>query len=283
MSEEDNAALAANNDARPDEGSGEGQAPPTGEDSQSENIQADNIDYEAFAKVQGWAPKEKWRGDEGRWKDAETFVKDGQNMQSTLKATVQRQDRELQDQREANERTLKMFEPISKKAKADALREIRNEQKLALEDEDDKRYDELEGRKTKVYEEFQPQPKARPQQPQEDPAVAQFKADNDWYEKDLLMTQKAQEYCQRINTLPPAEQLKEVKKYMVHEFPDKFENPRRQAAPTVSNAPPPSKVKKTKGWNDIPPADQKMGRGVMKSTGMDQEEYVKSYFEMENL
>ena len=38
-------------------------------DSQVENIEEDDVDYASHAKVQGWSPKEKWRGNPDDWVD----------------------------------------------------------------------------------------------------------------------------------------------------------------------------------------------------------------------
>lgn len=279
MTELDNAALAVEDSVHPEEGTPPESSAPDG-DAPSENIQ-DKVDYESFAKVQGWSGKDKWRGDEDKWVDAETFVKRGQEFQSSLKASNQSLKRELQERKEADERTIKMFENLSKKAKDDALREIRDQQKLALEDDDNARYDELEGKKTKVHEDFRVEP---PKQ-QIDPSIAAFEAENTWYGTDYLMTQKAEEYSQKMaeQGMSTEEQLREVKRYMVHEFPDKFENPRRQTAQTVSTNSPPSNVKKSKTISDMKPADQKMARDAAAACGMDLNDYVKECFKMENL
>ena len=279
MTEQDNTALAVEDSARPEEGEKPEPSAPDG-DAPPENIQ-DNIDYESHARVQGWSPKDQWKGDPEKWKDAETFVKVGQSMQSMLKDRTERLTQELKDQKDANARTTKMFANLSKKAKDDALREIRDEQKKALEDDDDTRYDELEGKKTKVHEDF----KVEPQQQREDPLIAAFKAENSWYGSDHLMTQKAGEYSQKMASqgLSVADQLKETKRYMVHEFPQSFENPKRQAAQTVSTASPPSNAKKSRTISDMKPADQKMARDAAAACGMDINEYVKECFQMENL
>lgn len=282
MTEEGNTEESVNNDARLEEG----QTPESNDvDVQSENIQEDKVDYESFAKVQGWAAKDKWRGDESKWVDAEAFVKRGQEFQSSLKVSNQTLKQELQEQRDANERTLKMMGKINDKAKADALREIREQQKQALEEDDNSRYDELEGNKTKVYEDFKVEQPKQQQQQEEDPLVATFRAENPWYDTDHLMTGKAQEYSQKMakKGLSLVEELAAVKRYIVHEFPDEFENPKRQAAPTVSVASAPGKAKKNPTISDMTPADQRMAKRAAAACGMDLNEYVKECFKMENL
>ena len=282
MSEEVNALEDVNNDAHLEDGA----EPDTKvqEDSRSEDIKddvQDTVDYESFAKVQGWSPKEKWRGNEDQWVNAETFVKRGQEFQSTLKKKSDNLERELREQKIANERTVKMFEKMSEKARTDALREIKDEQKQALEDGDDSLYDKLEDKKSKVHEDFKPAPVEQ----SEDPSLTSFKAENQWYGVDPVMTDAATRYCQSMATkgMSMAEQLAETQKYMVKRFPDDFENPRRQVATTVSKAPAPSRAKKTRSLSELPSAEQSMVKAAAKASGMDQNEYVKQYFEMENL
>ena len=278
MTEVENTEQSVNNDARLEEG----QTPESSDvDTPSENIQEDKVDYESFAKVQGWAAKDKWRGAESKWVDAEAFVKRGQEIQSSLKTSNQTLKRELQEQKDANVHTLKMIGKFNEKAKADALREIREEQKQALEDDDNSRYDELEGKKTKVYEDFSVE---QPKQ-QVDPGVAAFKAENAWYDVDPIMTDAANRYCNAMSQkgLSVAEQLEETKRFIVKRYPEEFENPKRQTAPTVSVASAPGKAKKTKTISDMTPAAQKLARGAAAAMGMDLNEYVKECFKMENL
>ena len=232
MSEEENVSEDANNDVRLEDG----ESLETGKDSQSESIQDDvqnDVDYESFAKVQGWSPKEKWRGNEAQWVDAETFVKRGQEFQSTLKKKSDNLERELRE------------------------------------------------KKGKVHEDFKP----APVQQFEDPSIASFKAENQWYGVDPIMTDAANRYCQAQakKGLSMADQLEETQKYMVKRFPEDFENPRRQAATTVSTAPAPSRAKKTRSLNELPAADQTMIKAAAKASNMDLKEYTKQYFEMENL
>lgn len=281
MSEEANALEDVNNDAHLEEG-----AEPEAEvleDSQSESIQDDvqEVDYDSFAKVQGWAPKDKWRGDPDKWVTAETFVKRGQEFQSTLKKKSDNLERELREHKVASERQLKMFEKMSEKAKADALREIKEQQKEALENDNDKLYDELEDKKGKVHEDYKPAPVTQT----EDPSIASFKAENQWYGVDPIMTDAANRYCQSMSAkgMSIAEQLTETQKFMVKRFPDDFENPRRQVATTVSKAPAPSRVKKTRSLSELPAAEQTMVKAAAKASGVSEKEYVKQYFEMENL
>jgi len=279
MTEEASALEDVNDTAQLDENQ---EAEQTEEvDASSENME-DDVDYEGFAKVQGWSGKEKWRGDPDKWVDAKTFVERGREFQSTLKEKANNLERKLKEQEDANERTLKMFDKLNKKAEKEAFDKIRDQQKQALEDDNDSLYDELEAKKTKVADEYKAE---EPKAPQQDPSIANFKAENEWYNDDPVMRDYADKYCQQMadKGYSITKQLEETKRYIVGHFPNKFENPRRQMAQTVSTGSAPSNVKKSKGWKDIPAADQKMGEGVMKSMGMTKADYVKSYFEMENL
>lgn len=287
MTEPANTAEAVDDDARPEEGQEPEavEAPPPQEevDSPPENTQEDNIDYESFAKVQGWSPKEKWKGADDQWVDAKEFVERGRQFQSTLKEKNQTLERRLQEQEDANKRAVKMFDKLNENAKKDALDKIRTQQKQALEEDNDTLYNELESKKTELHEEFKVE--APNTQPQPDPNVEAFRRENSWYGADPIMTDYANRYCNQMAAegKTVAQQLEETKRYIVGHFPDKFENPKREAAPTVSTASAPSKVNKATGWKDIPAADKKIAEGIMKSTGLTKEQYVKEYFELENL
>jgi len=54
---------------------------------ENQEIQAPEVDEEtlAEAKRQGWVPEEEFNGPEGKWVDAETFVKKGKEINALLR------------------------------------------------------------------------------------------------------------------------------------------------------------------------------------------------------
>lgn len=286
MTEELNALDGANEDAYVEEG----MQPEQQElelDSQSEDIQVqedakDNVDYESYAKVQGWAPKERWRGNPDDWISAEEFVNRGKEFQSTLKQKNQSLEKRLQEQEDALARFTTFSTKMAEKGKQDAIDQIRREQKEALEDDDDKRYNELEERKEKVREDFKVEaPVATQQEPLE---VTQFKRDNPWFDSDPMMRDYAIKYCDLNAGLPIAQQLEGAKKYIVESFPQKFQNARRQA-PTVVNrgSAPTGKQSKGAKWTDLSDSEQRLAEGQMNQFSWSREQFLKEYTEMENL
>ena len=91
--------------------------------------QAPERDYEAEARVQGWRPKEEFKGDEARWTDAETFVKRGEEIMPFVKKENAHLKRELADMK----RTLKKVIASEQNAHANAIAELEARQEAAAE------------------------------------------------------------------------------------------------------------------------------------------------------
>lgn len=56
---------------------------------------SDEVDYEKEASALGWVPLEKFKGDEDKWVDAETFVERGKHVMPILKKNNERLREEL--------------------------------------------------------------------------------------------------------------------------------------------------------------------------------------------
>ena len=69
-------------------------------------------DFEAEARHHGWTPKEEFKGDPGKWVDAETFVKRADEVMPFLKKQNTALKRDIEDMK----RTLKQFQEYVSKA-----------------------------------------------------------------------------------------------------------------------------------------------------------------------
>ena len=98
----------------------------------------------AKAKALGWVPKEEYKGDPEKWRDAEEFNEFGERLnpilrennkrlEMQLKAKEEQHARELAEIRAAVAKFAKMHEETEKVAYAKALAELRSERKEALE------------------------------------------------------------------------------------------------------------------------------------------------------
>lgn len=250
-------------------------------------------DYEAEARQQGWVPKEDYKNPE-KWVDAKTFVERGEIFRPALNAKYKEAEnklaefeRKFAEQEAAIERNNKIAERMMEKAREDALEKLRAEQRIAFEQGDDARYNELDKRRDKLAEEFRIEPVKKIEVQAPDPYVSKFQQDNPWYNQDLVLTNMANAIdasliaSGRFGTVESRHA--EVKRQIVEAFPHKFENPNRTKSNGLGVGRSPAKPSTTKkGWDSIPEADKKIAMGFLRSTGKSQEEYAKTYWEMEN-
>jgi len=118
-------------------------AEPTGHD---ENIQREQ---ELEASRRGWIPKHKYTGEEGKWKDAATFLADGakynRNLQSEL-ATVKKQLAEFQ----GTAKEFAAFQQRQIEARdsqiGELVRDLKRQQREAIRDGNDDMADSIEDR-----------------------------------------------------------------------------------------------------------------------------------------
>lgn len=99
-----------------------------------EQQQKTSFDAEAVARLAGWAPKEEWRGEEGDWKDAETFIADTVTSAKTARQEAKSLKKRLETTTKAIDRTLEQ-------QRRDALEQARAEIRRAVEDGDTKAAD----------------------------------------------------------------------------------------------------------------------------------------------
>lgn len=106
-------------------------------------------EQELEASRKGWQPKHKYKGPEGGWKDAATFLADGAKYNSRLQDELAQVKRELADFKG----TAKQFADFQQRQieARDAeigglLRDLKNQQRAAIRDGDDATADALDDR-----------------------------------------------------------------------------------------------------------------------------------------
>jgi hypothetical protein len=106
-------------------------------------------EQELEASRKGWQPKHKYKGPEGGWKDAATFLADGAKYNSRLQEELAQVKRELADFKG----TAKQFADFQQRQieARDAeigglLRDLKNQQRAAIRDGDDATADALDDR-----------------------------------------------------------------------------------------------------------------------------------------
>lgn len=239
------------------------------------------------ARVDGWVPKDEWRGDPEKWVDADTFVERGRHIRPILEANNRRLRDELGQVREVLDRTAKMVAERERKAEEigyqRAKAEIDAEKRAAVQSGDLEAYDNAIQREAALKRPEEPkEEQSKPGTP--DPVLQGWMNENAWYTKDNESTQYAISMADYIrNTQPNLEGrpfLDAVKKEVEIRFPNKFSNPARSAPSAVAGATRPAAGGKGRTFNDLP-SDAKRVCMQMERMGIKRDDYVKDYFAQE--
>lgn len=242
-----------------------------------------NTEVEDKARKMGWTPKEEFKGDPEKWRDAAEFVERGENMLPIVKATVKKQERQIAEL----ERTIKEFADYHSKteqrAYEKAFKELKAKQIEAVAAGDAKAFAEVDAEMAALHKEAAEKPKINVPGQGNDPVYDEWAGRNKWLE-DKALEKEAEAQAiylrERGDKRTGAEFLDAVKERVKKEYPDKFENPRRNSAQSVEGAASVAK-KGGKTYADLP-ADAKAAcdRFVAKKL-LTKEAYVKQYFSEE--
>lgn len=258
-------------------------------ESSNSNVESHESDIEEKARKMGHVPKEQFKGDPDKWVDAQTFVERGENYVPILKSKIVRQDKKI----EALEQTLKEFSDyhtkVEQRAYQRAFKDLKAQQIQAVADGDREAFVEIDNQIAELQETAAATaiPKVKQvQEDQPDPAFEPWLAQNKWYEKDQEMSELADfhgEWLKKRNPKIPYEELLEkVTEKVKKEFPSKFINPKRNAAPSVESSQSGNK-KGGKTFSDLPKeAREAFARFEKHGVKITKEQYVADYFEEES-
>lgn len=273
------------------ESDGEGDASsaaPAGDDAgeaQTEGqTQSAAPEIEEKARKMGWTPKDEFRGDPAKWRDAEEFVDRGENMLPILRKTVEKQQREMA---ELQKSILEMREYHSKteqRAYAKAYGELKAQQMQAVAEGNTEAFQQLDQEIENLQKEVTQKPKDENKAQDVHPDYPEWEARNRWVKTDPVMLAYGEAQVEYIRRTKPgmsyAEQLEEVTKAVKKEFPEKFSNPRRTSAPSVEGATAVAK-KGGKSYADMPKEARETCDRLVRIHKINKDEYVRTYFEGE--
>lgn len=189
------------------------------------------------AKKYGYKSPEEYEGNPKYQISAKDYIqrieKGGiiKDLQNEVKASRN----EAKELKEAFEKMEKLTQVQINSAKVRMLEEIKAKQIKAIDNDGatpQEAFDAYERDKAKVEEQHTPKQEER-QQYRDPPEIERFYQENSWYHNDVVMQGAANslhtDIKMRSPTMPLAQQLDEVKKRIVEEFPHKFENPKRRS------------------------------------------------------
>ena len=263
-------------------------------------------DYEQEAKQMGWRPKEEFRGNPDDWRDAETYVKRGEEFLPIVRSQLRKTEQQLNEtasRLEASEKDfalrLKRIENANQKAlekqRLQMAQEIERQKREAVKFGDEDRYNELSEQELDLYRDLEPESEpVKEVQPQQAPAskeVVEWANENPWFGSDMPLTHYAVEIDAKLSQEAPymddSERLARTKEMVQQRFPEKFGLSQSKPAPAIQQGISPveggqrnATARNTaKGWNELPSEAKAAGqRFVADGTYKSKDEYAKDYW-----
>lgn len=251
-------------------------------------------DFETEAKEMGWVPEAEFRGPKDKWKPAEQFVRDGENILPIVRAENKRLKDKL-DQVEKDyatrfERLDKATQESTKALKAQHDRELaslRAQREAAVKAGDvqafhaiDKQMSDHAASTPKVAIEEQPSTAA-----DNETALTEWQKANAWYGTDEALTEAAIGISQRILMRNPnitmKENLRQTDEEMAKRFPLRFGKAGANGHAPVDSGGDPKAPQRADTFTSKLPAEAlrqakaDVAAGIYKTT----EEWAKIYFE----
>lgn len=249
-------------------------------------------DIIAKAEKMGWTPKGQFKGDPDKWRPADEFVERGENMLPLVRAQVKRQEREISELKTSIKQFAEYHDKAVEGAYKQAMADLKAQRAAAIKAGDGETFDrvdeEIDNLKDKIKETEAKGPQSRQQA---DADFAEWLDRNKWA-NDPKMQQIGvairEDLFEANPTLGHIELLDLTAKEVKKRFPEKFENPRRNAAAAVEGSAPPRKSG-GKTYADLPAdaraACERMARNGYADKPKEMADfkaaYVKNYFSEE--
>lgn len=266
-------------------------------------------EQELEASRKGWVPKHKFKGPEAQWKDAATFLRDGQQFNSSLQSELNRVKRELEEFK-GTAKQFAEFQQRQIEARdgeiAGLVKKLKTEQRAAIRDGDDDAADAIEdriellqeerGKVRKQLEETKqtPSPAADPnangmgvdeQGNTQNPVILGWIADgNDWFQKSKPMRDYAfaiaNEMIQGGETRRGRPFLDALAERMKEAFPRQLGEGRQDPTNRGSMAESGSSSNSGGGYTeaDLPEEDRKLMERGIREKWTTKEKFLTNYF-----
>lgn len=250
-------------------------------------------EYAERASRMGWVPQDKFRGDPSKWVDAKTFVEKGENelpiLRERLRDSLRKQDESVRKLEELQE-TVKEFRgymtKVEERAYKRAKRDLEAQREAAKDAGDFNKYDEVTKELTELEASSKPvrpdnEREVKPD-PMKDPVFTGWVGENKWFQDDPERAAYANGYGAYLNQTKPHLHgkafLDEITNAVKKQFPDKFENPRRNGVPRVEASGGVQKKQSGKSFEDLPEEAKAACLRFEKMGLVKRADYVKDYF-----
>jgi len=242
---------------------------------------------EVEARKFGWVPQEEFHGDPNQWRDADTFLRKGREINGFLRKDLEKLntrnatlEAELTELRETMTEFSKFHQETAKREYDRALRDLRELKKEAIAEGDGDRVVQIEDAIDQLKQEKPPEVKAPKEPPKVDPVFIQWREQNQWYGTDEDMTVFADGFAERLRKQKPElvglDFLAEVEKKVQSTFKKEV---RPSACPSPVDVSTPSRGSTSKkSYADLPAEAKQACDKFVKQGLLSKDQYVKDYF-----
>ena len=248
---------------------------------------AEDNAVEIQARAMGWRPEEEFRGDPGKWKDAETFVNDGYQILPILRERTKTMASKMDVTNQELAKTQGLLKTLTdhhketdKRAYERALRDIKADQRKAVANQDIETYDKLD----KALGDLE-KPLETKNDPNIDPGFIAWKDENSWYVPSTKMANYADTIAEFVRKQNPTLVGKAFFDVVTNEvksrFPEEFKNPNADKSDFVEgggDSDPDNKKVKKKTYAEMDDQAKKACEELVRGEIMTKEQYVKEYW-----
>lgn len=262
-------------------------------DIEAEAVESADPNTEARARAQGWRPKEEFKGPAERWRPADEFLKAAETFMPVAiernRALEKKIDKLAADLAESKTVLSEFREFASRgeqrayeRAKADLLAK----RDVAVAHADTETFKAVEREMAELEKVAAPpkrEEKRDPVKPTVVPEIEAWVSENKWFNSDPVLHSVAKaldaDYERTRPGLDIGERLAAVKAEIQKRFPEKFENPHREAPTAVSTPSGQAARKKDKrSYENLPPeAKRACDKFVKTIPGFKVEDYVRDF------
>lgn len=246
---------------------------------------------EARARAMGWTPKEEFKGDPAKWRDAGEFVERGENLLPLVRAQNKRLEAKIAELEKTTRDFAEHLSKTEQRAYDRAIADLKEQRKAALAAGDGDAFEKADDQIKEIERDVAAKAakNAKKDDSGADPVYAEWESRNPWL-KDSELSDYAEFAAQKLRQsgekATGAEFLDLVAAKVKAQFPTKFTNPRRETAQAVEGAAP-GRRGSGKTYADMPAearsACDRMAKngfgGDEKAMAKFKADYVKQYFE----
>lgn len=258
----------------------------------SDDLDEGNVGQPSESEVEastfGWVPKEQFHGNPDEWKDADTFLKRGKEINGFLRNDLEKIKRahaaEVAELRQTMTEFQKYHDETEARAYIRAFNDLKKAKIEAIEQGDGARVIDLEDQITSLKELQKDKPAAQPKNdvkftPQE---LNEWRTNNNWYGKDQELSELTDDFAELTAKKNPElkgiDFLNAVTKKVKAVRPDAFENPNRNNATVSGSGGARPSDKKGKTYSDLPAEAKAACDKFVKQGMLTKEKYVSEYF-----